>query len=804
MDGIRKSLPASTSTSGPFCGSKKDSYFMKSETSRADSIAGQLIKWRSLFLALAAVSAVGAFFLSRQLDFDRSIESMFSPDDPILKPYQELKQNFVGNEIVLAVYEDPNFLSEDGAGIERLATVAKQLKSVDGVLDILSLAEVNRALEIVYKPVSILKGDGDQKPIVDPKNELAKDFLEIFEGYTHSADGKTVSIVCLLDPSAADTTTRKQTISRLRIIMQRQSKGNLTGEPVLVSDGFEFVEQDGRRLGQTSILLLSLVIVVCFRSFRWVVIPIAVVYWSLWISRSIIVLCGLQMSMVSSMLTAIVTVIAVATVIHLIVRYREARSEGKTKEESIHRALSLLIVPIFWACVTDAAGFSALLFAETGPVRDFGLMMTIASLCVFLGIVLIVPGLSLLGSISFDPQKVWGESNLKSALRASTGFMKRRAKICAALISVAFVVVSAGIFRLKVESDFTKNFKSGTQIAIAYEFVEERMGGAGVLDVVVPAPHSLSDEYFARIEALENELRQISIQLEGHPNEQDNGPALNKVVSLADLDRASRGLNLPSIVTAEMRYQAIAQVMPTFATTMRRISPGRKQQDYLRIMLRTSQRGSAEYQQELIRRIDEVAKKHFPASNGQPAAETTGIFVLLANLVDSLLADQLRTFVTASIFIFLVMFLALRSLRLAIIAMVPNIVPILMLMGALGWFNIKLNMGAVMIAAVSIGLSIDSSIHYLWAYKRWRSRGFGVFESIQHTQHRVGRAAMYSTLALVAGFSTLCFSQFVPTVYFGGLVSLSMCGGLFGNLVVLPIILLLTFGDDSADKARSH
>ncbi len=776
-------------------------YAVKIGRPKAKTIARLLIQWRWWLLGIAVLTGAGAYGLSQRLDFDRSIESMFSPRDPLLKPYLELKRNFAGNEIVLAVYEDANLFDQDGTGIQRLTEVAQQLKGVHGVRDILSLAEVNQALERLSGLATFLGRERIPYPIVDPTNDLAQKYLDIFEGYTHGADGQTVSIVCLLDPDKADTQSRRKTISSLRKIMSQQRGGNVTGEPVLVSDGFDFVERDGERLGFSSILLLALVIVCCFQSLRWVLIPIAVVYWSLWMSRAILVLLGLQMSMVSSMLAAIVTVIGVATIIHLIVRFREARHDQLSKQDSIQRAFALLLVPIFWACITDAVGFSALLFAGTGPVRDFGLMMAIASLCVLAGIVLIVPGLSLLGSSSADPQDVWGETTLKDALQASTDFIRRHTKIIAFCIFVVFVVVGSGIFRLTVETDFTKNFKRGSQIAEAYEFVEQRIGGAGVLDVIVPAPKLLSTSYLERVEALQADLRAIvrTTTSDGE-NETSTQPALTKVVSLADLDRAARSLRV--VPTPELRYAGMVQVMPTFANAMRYINKDRSQPDYLRIMLRTSQQGTSEQQQQLIQQITEIAEQHFPETEESPAAQTTGIFVLLANLVDRLLADQFLTFSIANIFIFSVMVLALKSWKLALIAMVPNIVPILMLLGLLGWLDIKLNMGAVMIAAVSIGLSIDSSIHYLWSYKRCRRTGMSVFESIQQSQQRVGRAASYSTLALVAGFSTLCFSQFVPTIYFGGLVSLSMLGGLLGNLVLLPVLLLLTF-NESAPANRS-
>ncbi|HMO14486.1 MAG TPA: MMPL family transporter [Pirellulaceae bacterium] len=765
-------------------------------------VARQLVLWRYSLLVVALVSGILSLFLSQRLDFDRSIESMFSANDPLLEPYRTLKRNFVGNEIVLAVYQDPALFADDGSGLVRLSQVADQLKGVFGVKDILSLAEVNAALAQLSGLRVLTGGVEIEFPILDRSNELAKQYLEIFEGYTHGRDGKTVSIVCLLDPEVIDSKMRRQTILSLRKVVQRLPEGRITGEPVLVSDGFAFVEKDGERLGSTSIVLLSLVIVISFRSLRWVIIPVVVLFWSLWMTKAILVIVGLQMSMVSSMLTAIITVISVATIIHLIVRYREARHDHLSKVDSIQRALSLLIVPIFWACVTDAIGFASLMVADTGPVRDFGLMMAVASLCVFAGIALIVPGMVLLGR-STDPQDAWGEYQLKNALNRTTNFANRYSTVVLMISLVLLSVLSLGIFRLEIESDFIKNFRQGSQITEAYNFVEENIGGAGVFDVIVPAPKRLTVRYLQRVEALQEDLRTLTKEA-ADPSSNELEPALTKIVSLADLDRAARSIRL--IPTPELRFLGMSQIMPTFAKAVRCINDDPDQPDYLRIMLRTSQRGKSEQHTQLIDSVDSLAKQHFPESAGMPAAETTGIFVLLANLVQRLLADQFLTFTIASISIFFVMVLAFRSWKLAIISMFPNLVPILMLMGLLGWLSVKLNMGAVMIAAVSIGLSVDSSIHYLWSFKRCIKSGMNVFESVQQSQFRVGRAATFSTLALVAGFLSLCFSDFVPTVYFGVLVSMSMLGGLLGNLVLLPGILFLIYRkpDSKPQKNQSR
>ena len=149
------------------------------------------------------------------------------------------------------------------------------------------------------------------------------------------------------------------------------------------------------------------------------------------------------------------------------------------------------------------------------------------------------------------------------------------------------------------------------------------------------------------------------------------------------------------------------------------------------------------------------------------------------------------------------MALAFRSVVLALIALVPNVLPIVVVLGAMEWLGFKVNMGAAMIAAVSMGLSVDSSIHYITFYLRARRAGLNVREALSEVQQSVGRAVTYSTIALIVGFLALCSSEFVPTIYFGCLVSLAMLGGLLGNLVVLPLLLRVTSRDDPVSAPSS-
>ncbi len=740
-------------------------------------ITDLLIAWRFPLLLAAVVVCVAALPASLKLDFDRSVEKMFAPDDPLLEPYKKLKRIFGGNEVVGAVYVDEHLLARDGDGIQRLSALRKELEAVPGVRYALSIDQ----------PLG--------RTIVDEANPLARAARKLFEGYTHGADGRTVAVVCILAPEAETGVDRRKTLQQMRQIIHRMPGGMLAGEPVMIADGFRSVEEDGWRLGWATTLLLGAVILALFRSLRWVVLPIAVVQLAVVLTKASLSLSGLQMTMVSSMLTAIVTVIGVASVVHVTVRFREARLDGLAPRAALSRVGALLAAPIFWAVATDAVGFLALMLARVGPIRDFGLMMAVGAIMVLVSMALLVPGLLLLGRRDVDPHPAWGERLLGLQLDRILGWVQRRPLAIAALTLGAATLCVAGIWRLEVETDFTRNFRSGSPIVRSYNYIESHLGGAGVWDVILPAPCNINWPYLRRVARMENRLRREVVTRDPDGTER---PALTKVLSLADGVIAGSPTNLDRLRLAALQRTVLRagiaklkRQMPGLAESLYAEDPQQPEQCSLRIMLRAKESQPARQKQDIIRQVRRIVEEEFPSGADSPGGEVGGFFVLLTHLIDSIVRDQWLTFGVATASIGLMMWVALRSPLLAAVALVPNVLPILVVNGLMGWLGLKINMGAAMIAAVSIGLSIDSSIHYLTGFRRARAEGKPRDEAIAAVQQTVGRAVVFSTVALIVGFLVLATSQFVPTVYFGVLVSLTMLGGLAGNLVVLPLLLHL-------------
>ena len=360
----------------------------------------------------------------------------------------------------------------------------------------------------------------------------------VFAGYTHNEALDAAGIICLFDQPEEAPVPPRETVAQLRSLIH-EYRGILVGEPVLIGEAFDLLEADGKRLNTWCLGLLLLTILACFRELRWLVLPLVLVQVVLALTRGMLVTLGLELSMVSSMLSAIVTVVGVATVMHIIVRYRDELAAGFPPREALLRAGHILAAPVFFACVTDAVGFGSLMISEVKPVVDFGLMMAIGSLMVLLAIALTAPAIILLGARSrqlpADPPPSW----LYRSLQGLYGWSCRHRLM---LTMVTLLVTNAAVIgatKLLQETDFTKNFRQGSELVQSYRFVDRDFGGAGVWDILIPAPKRMNREFLTRVLDFEAQLRR-------------EAPGLTKVLSLADtldagvggIDQLNLGANL--------------------------------------------------------------------------------------------------------------------------------------------------------------------------------------------------------------------------------------------------------------------
>lgn len=725
------------------------------DTGALGRIADWLIRWKGTLLCVSLLVTFAAVPIAGRLQLDERIESFFALNDPLLLSFQDSREWFGGDEFVMVAYADDD--PTDSGHLVRLRRFADELSDVPGIV-----SDSTQTLETLLHPRF---GTAPVQRIFARAYARMnqEDILDFGENLVISGDRKTTGIILRLAPEGEGGVSRRETFERLReLAAAHDPPAAVAGEPLQVHDMFRYVEQDSALLGWASTGLLTALILLLFRSVRWVVLPLLIVHCTLIWTKALLAASGLRLSMVSSMLTSLVTIIGVATVMHVTLVFRAWRSEVD-RPEAFRRTFLELAKPTAWTCLTTALGFLALLSSSIVPIRSFGLMLGLASLLIVPCAVLLLPGGILIGGLDCDPKPAPAEGRLLNALTRLCGSLERYPRTLLAAMIALMVIGGTGTLFLTVETDFSRNFRDSSPIVQALEFFESRLGGAGTWEIHFPAPNDLSEESLEPVRELAAELRDLKTS---------DGATLTKVVALSD------GVDFAPGSGLRQKLSRLTAIQPEFISSLYNPEAGR-----MRIVLRSLERQPAEVKLRLIDDVTRLARRHFPE------ARTTGLYVLLANLISSIQRDQFISSILSAMGVFGCIALMHRSLWLGFVSLFPNMFPLMIVIGGMGWLGIPVNIGTAMIACVSMGMTDDSSIHYLREYVDDRKSGINHLQAMHSAHNTVGPALVFATLVLTAGFLVLTLSNFIPLVYFGGLVALSMLGGLFGGLILLPLLL---------------
>ncbi|MCU0719201.1 MAG: MMPL family transporter [Pirellula sp.] len=759
---------------------------------------------------------------------------MFSEVDPVRQNFERLQRTFGVSDLVVFAYRDPDLWNAEGSGLIRLQSIREQLEHLPGVDSAMDLSKLNQILKQWNSATSIFSRakNTSEFPLLSSGDPLATAMKKLFEGQTHSPSSDLIAIACILKKSSRSSLPVGDTLAAMRTINVGAGQiPMLAGQRVMVEEGFDEIEKDGARLGYFSIISLTLLLLIGFRSLRWALINVALIQWSLIVSRGLMVAFRWDITMVSSMMSSLVTVIAVATLMHWLIGYRSSLRTGLEPEEALKASWLRLRRPIAWACITDAIAFAALGISKVGPVQDYGYMMALSSLVVLLGIVMLVPAMALtpiLGrawesrlGLSVDLntdrhgiKQPKAEKSLVSSDRLSdwlvnllgTLIPRSRSLVWGSLI--AFAISLWGASLVQVETNFIQNFRPGSPIVQAYEAIENDLGGAGVWDVIIPIEPTLGTERAESIRALERQLRDI--RLESQNTVQGESIQLSSVMSAIDADDVWSKNKLLSGLSFDVRFNAVRALLGSFAESLIALDLYDKPpQRMLRIMLRSKEQLEANEKLALIDAVQTAVDKYSArnditsVSSKQPATIVTsfnrprgivsGYYVLLTSLVASIVSDQWICLGVATLGVWLALVTALRNFLLPTLALLPNLLPSMLIMSWFGWTGTPINLGAAMIAAVSLGISVDSSLHYLYRFQMERKANRTVMESLKCAQSEIGLSVTLATLALVLGFGSLAVSDFLPTVVFGTTAAISMIGSLVGNLFLLPSLVHIFF-----------
>ena len=748
----------------------------------ADRVSGFLVSHRSgVLFAVLTVTAL-AFLGATNLRFDTSIAAWFLDDDPMVRSYEAFQERFGADEAVLVALtaEGGVFTPEVLAAVDRVGRAAGDAPFAAGVHTLLDAPLVRREGGAVF--VGQLAEEVPQT--LDDARLLGSRALDsaLIRGELVTADGRTTVIAVELDPEHTDLEEKIAFVAGIQAAVDDELartpglSADLAGLPVLDSAIGELAREDTFRVAPLSSSVIVLVGLLVFGRLRTAVVPLVVVALAVIWMLGFLGAMGWGFGILGGPLLNVVLAVGVADSVHVIADALHRTSQGEDPLAALRASLRDLLVPCFFTSITSVAGFLALLTSDIGPVREFGALSAFGAASAF---VLTFTFLPWFVAWVKPPGPRFLERERTGPLARLLTRLARPSPRAAKLVLVAFVLILGvslwGMTRVHVGANPIRYFRDGEPAQVATLAVEAKTGGSATMELLLDAPDGgLRDPaVLARVAGLEGWLREQ--------------PGITSVRSLLDVYRETHRALLGEARLPETRAMA-AQIML--------LVEGAEGIDALVQDDASVGRMTARFEIGQLERIIELtpALEEWLARESDAAltVSATGYGLLFARLDGYLVDSQVRGLLVAFAVISGMMALLLGSLRLALLAMIPNLAPIVAGLAIMAALDIPLDPGTLMVGPLALGLVVDDTVHFLVRYRRQRAAGFtppdAVAAAVQHT----GRAIVLTTVLLATSFATLLFASTAMALHFGVIAALVAVLALVADLVVLPAALRLS------------
>jgi predicted RND superfamily exporter protein len=797
---------------------------------------------------------VFAFFVSHAKDFklDASADALLLENDEDLKIFRDLNDRYATKDFLFVTFTPNQDLFSDSSLhiIASLRDELKQLELTDSVitlLDVPLVKQIEGSLSEVTSDYRTLESDGVDK--VKAKTELIAS--PIFKELIISLDGNTTALqvnlkgddefrallyqrnALLLKQEEGSLTkdeswqlediidefyVRKteinekdhQNILNVRAIMQKYEQFGtlyLGGVTMITDDMVSFIKKDLVVFGVGVFAFLVAMLTIIFRKARWVTLPLLSCAYAGILMIGLLGYVGWDVTVISSNFISLMLIITMSMNIHLVVRYRQLRKDlpDLNQKDLVMEMAGKMVWPCLYTALTTIMAFSSLVVSGIKPVIDFGWMMTIGLTVTFTTTFLLFPALLVLMKRPEAEEDKHEGFEIMPALSALT--VNHGNKVL--LLSVVLFVLSIfGISKLEVENSFIDYFSKDTEIYRGLKLIDDKLGGTTSLDIILKfedeveeiteevgeddfdeeddfdfdfgggADEDPADYWFTPDKV--DEVKVIHDYLEGLP-------AVGKVLSLASLIRVGEDVNQGEFDAFELAI--VYKRMPVELKDSM-IDPYISIDDNeARINLRILD------SLENLRRKELLEQIHYDLTSKLGFADDriaiSGLLVLYNNMLQSLFKSQILTLGVVMAGIALMLLVLFRSVSLAIIGIIPNILASLIILGLMGLLRIPLDMMTITIAAITIGIAVDNSIHYIYRFREEFARTQDYVETLHYCHANIGKAVFYNAITIIIGFSILVMSNFIPTIYFGLLTAFAMLVALFAALTLLPKLILI-------------
>jgi len=774
-----------------------------------------------LIFLLLFLCLIGFGYFSKNFKLDASSDTLLLEGDPDLDYLREITNRYGAKEFLILTYT-PNDSMTSEKSLNNLLSLKYKIQSLDWVHNVITLLDVpllnNSDAPITerLKNFTTLKDDD-----VD-KERGFKEILSspVFRNFVISEDGKTTGIIVNIkkDLQIKDLENKSkkekekykdfrkkknhQNILEIReIIKSYDDVGEifLGGIPMIADDMMTFIKNDIFAFGIGVLLFIIFTLWFIFKKIIWVILPLSSCFFSVLIMIGLLGLFGWKVTVISSNFIALMLILTMAMNIHMSTRFLQIKKNNPNikTSELIFTTTKKMFWPILYTVLTTVCAFMSLIFSEIKPVIDFGWMMTLGLFTSFVITFTLLP--TLLNLLSTEIINIKDQNKSKITIFFSEVAIKNKPIIF--FLTTLFVILSVvGINRLEVENSFINYFNKKTEIYKGMKLIDEKLGGTTPLDVIIKFPDvekSISNDneefedwdddtdqdsgkYWFTKDKIEK-IQKVHKYLDGIK-------FVGKVLSFSSILEVANQLNNDKPLETLEIGVLYSKVPNTIKKEV--IDPYISiEENEARISIRIKDSEKNLKRNELIKKINYDLKNELGLKSDE--FKLAGVLILFNNLLQSLFKSQILTlgFVMAGIFaMFLILF---KNFKISLIGVVPNFIAAFFILGIIGLLKIPLDMMTITIAAITIGIAVDNSIHYIYRFKEEFSQNNNYEKTIKLCHSTVGIAILNTSITIIFGFSILVLSNFIPTIYFGVFTGIAMLLAMISVLTLLPALLLL-------------
>ena len=799
----------------------------------------------TLFFLLVLISF--SIYQSKNFNLDASSDALLLEGDPDLKFLREVNQTYGSKDFLVLTYTPVSSFTDKETilNLQLLKSKIDKLTWVDSVITVIDVPLLKSTDEGLMERLK------NYKTLAYPEIDRKRGFEEIinspiYKNYVISEDGKTSGIVVYLkkDERLAEyikikdkyfnqsketglskeerinyknfikeyeeyknlyNLRNQQNISEIRDVISKygeNAKIYLGGIPMIANDMMSYIKSDIIVFGIGVFIFIIFTLWFIFRNLKWVIMPLLGCATSVILMIGLLGFIGWKVTVISSNFIALMLILNMAMNIHLTVRFLQLKKEFPQikKNEAVIKASEKMMLPILYTVLTTICAFLSLVFSGIKPIIDFGWMMTLGLIVSFVVTFLLLP--SLINLLSSD-NEIGLKDTEKSLITSALGSFTKNNKILIFGSTILIIIISlVGIFKLEVENSFINYFDKETEIYKGMKKIDENLGGTTPLNIILKFPTKLKeekkeDDEFDEWEE-ENEANEDKAKYWFTRNKMDkiikvhdyldSLPEIGKVLSFGSILRVAEDLNNKELQSLEIAvlYSKIPEEIKNEI-----VSPYISvEKDEARISVRIKDSLKDLRRNELINKINLEINTKLGLKKDE--YKLAGVLILFNNLLQSLFKSQILTLGIVILGIFIMFFILFRNIILSLIGVVPNFIAALFILGIIGLLGIPLDMMTITIAAITIGIAVDNSIHYIYRFKEEFEKIKDYNKTLDRCHSTVGVAILNTSITIVFGFSILILSNFIPTIYFGIFTGIAMLLAMISVLTLLPK-LILTF-----------